>query len=215
VVAADQFGSAPLLVRSNPGFKTLALAAAGVCEPGDRFVLATDAVAARLFKSSANGPGPEWEQFESITEETWRDDLDTLRRANDMVNDDCTLVVLRVSGASEGPNAIEVSEAATAIVEAASPLEPQSRSDLPSAVSEASEEQAESEAASAPPATGHLEDFAIAADVGDLMVDLPHDLPQSEWPAETPDSPEQNDSPPADEPPAARDGFPESTDNRD
>src|SRR5207249_4689380 len=34
VVAADQFGSAPLLVRSSPGFKTLAVAAAGACRPG-------------------------------------------------------------------------------------------------------------------------------------------------------------------------------------
>ncbi|WP_410959326.1 hypothetical protein, partial [Salmonella sp. SAL4433] len=63
VVAADQFGSAPLRVRSNPGFKTLAVAAAGTCQPGDRFVLATDAVASRLFKSAAIGPGPEWGRF--------------------------------------------------------------------------------------------------------------------------------------------------------
>jgi hypothetical protein len=98
VVAADQFGSAPLLVRSNPGFKTLALAAAGVCRPGDRFFLATDAVAARLFKSCALGPGPEWERLESLDMETWRTELDALRKANDMVNDDCTLVALRVAG---------------------------------------------------------------------------------------------------------------------
>jgi hypothetical protein len=100
VVAADQFGSAPLLVRSNPGHKTLALAAAGVCRPGDRFLLATDAVAARLFKSAANGPGPEWERFETIGEDEWRAELDTLRKSNDMVNDDCTLLALRVVGGS-------------------------------------------------------------------------------------------------------------------
>jgi hypothetical protein len=85
-------------VRSNPGFKTLALAAAGVCRPGDRFFLATDAVAARLFKSAALGPGPEWERLESLDMETWRTELDALRKANDMVNDDCTLVALRVAG---------------------------------------------------------------------------------------------------------------------
>ena len=72
VVAADQFGSAPLLIRSNPGFRTLALAAAGTCLPGDRFLLATDAVAARLFKSAARGPGPEWNRFETIAEDEWR-----------------------------------------------------------------------------------------------------------------------------------------------
>ena len=93
LVAADQFGSAPLLVRSNPGHKTLALTTAGVCRPGDRFFLATDAIAARLFKSLALGPGPNWDEFETIDADAWRQELDVLRKANDMVNDDCTLVV--------------------------------------------------------------------------------------------------------------------------
>jgi hypothetical protein len=98
VVAHDQFGSAPLLIRSNPGYKTLALAAAGLCRPGDVFVLATDAVAARLFRSTTHGPGPDWDGFETIPEGQWRADLDALRRGNDMVNDDCTLLTLRVAG---------------------------------------------------------------------------------------------------------------------
>lgn len=97
VVAADQFGSAPMLIRSNAGYKTLPLHAAGVCEPGDRFLLATDAVAARLFKSTAAADGPDWTRFEGIDETAWRDELDALRKANDMVNDDCTLVTLRVA----------------------------------------------------------------------------------------------------------------------
>ncbi|MBA4186795.1 MAG: hypothetical protein C0467_02130 [Planctomycetaceae bacterium] len=98
VVAADQFGSAPMLIRSNAGYKTLTLSAAGVCRPGDRFLLATDAVAARLFKSAAATDGPDWSRFETIDETAWRDELDVLRKANDMVNDDCTLVTLRVTG---------------------------------------------------------------------------------------------------------------------
>jgi hypothetical protein len=109
VVAADQFGSAPLLVRSNPGHKTLALAAAGVCQTGDRFLLATDAVAARLFKSAANGPGPEWERFETIDEDEWRAELDTLRKSNDMVNDDCTLLTLCVC-AGIGDRGVEIGD---------------------------------------------------------------------------------------------------------
>lgn len=98
VVAADQFGSAPMLIRSNAGFKTLPLTASGTCKPGDRFLLATDAVAARLFKSAAAADGPDWLRFETIDETAWRDELDVLRKANDMVNDDCTLVTLRVTG---------------------------------------------------------------------------------------------------------------------
>jgi hypothetical protein len=99
VVADHQFGSAPLLVRSNPGFRTVAVAAAGQCRPADLFLLATDAVAARLLKSVATGLGPDWEQFETLDAELWRHELDELRKNKDMVNDDCTLVVLRVADA--------------------------------------------------------------------------------------------------------------------
>jgi hypothetical protein len=103
VVAADQFGSAPLLARSNPGHRTLALHAEGTCEPGDRFLLATDAVAAYLLKSVAADTPPDWGRFETIDEAEWRAELDMLRRSNEMVNDDCTVVTLRV----RGENAVE------------------------------------------------------------------------------------------------------------
>jgi len=101
VVAENQFGSTPLLVRSNPGFRTVAVAAAGQCRPADQFLLATDAVAARLLKSAEAGPGPDWDQFETIDQEVWRQELDELRQSRAMVNDDCTLVVLRIAGAAQ------------------------------------------------------------------------------------------------------------------
>lgn len=109
IVAAGQFGSAPLLVRSNNGYRTLALAAAGVCRPGDQFLLATDALAARLLQGLSAGPGPDWEEFETIDEDTWRRDLDSLRRTNEMVNDDCTLVAVRIlaAGPDESPGSGE------------------------------------------------------------------------------------------------------------
>jgi hypothetical protein len=97
VVSAGQLGSTPLLVRSNPGYRTLTLAAGGVCCLGDRFLLATDAIAARLFRSLESTPGPDWSEFETIDADVWRKDLESLRAANQMVNDDCTLVVLRVA----------------------------------------------------------------------------------------------------------------------
>jgi hypothetical protein len=158
VVAADQFGSAPLLVRSSPGFRTVALAAAGECAPGDRFVLATDAVAARLFKNAATGAGPDWDRYETMTEDAWRAELDVLRRANDMVNDDCTLVVLCVSGAGRANS--------------------------------------------------------VRAAGG--MTDPPRDAPVRHGPGfDAPGAPDLDEPhEPADEPPAARDGFPEPTDPR-
>ena len=219
VVAADQFGSAPLLIRSNPGFKTLALAAAGTCEPGDRFVMATDAVSARLFKSAAVGPGPDWGRFEHITQDAWRAELDTLRQANDMVNDDCTLVVLRVPGGVEEPS--EPVPDATPVEEPEARAEDEGEQPELSEQAERAEvhdaegadelrieDQRRTEADRAPE-----QDLVISTDVGDLMLDFAHDPPPAEESAERPES--RDESPSADEPPAARDGFPESTDTRD
>lgn len=209
VVAADQFGSAPLLVRSNPGFRTLAVAAAGMCLPGDRFVLATDAVAVRLFKSAAFGPGPEWERFETITQNAWRAELDTLRQANDMVNDDCTLVVLRVTSGLDEPTMAPVEEVVeeVPVIEIAEENEQVTE---PSIGDSGRAEGANLPLVQDPPG----QEIAIAADVGDLMLDTPHDPPADE--SESVEPPATSDeSLPVDEPPAARDGFSESTDPRD
>lgn len=199
VVAADQFGSAPLLVRSNPGFKTLALTAQGTCRPGDRFVLATDAVAVRLFKDAAAGPGPNWGRYERIPEDDWRSQLDRLRQANDMVNDDCTLVVLRVTGGADEPSGVveeaEGAEEALPLAEAAEVAEPEPVAPEPEAAA-APQEAEVGERKDAPPRAPERE-AAISASAGDLMIDFAHEPP------------------PAEEPPAARDGFPESTDTRD
>ncbi len=207
VVAADQFGSAPFLVRSNPGFRTSALAAEGACAPGDRFVLATDAVAARLFKSTAVGPGPDWDRFETMTDEAWRAEMDALRRANDMVNDDCTLVVLRVSGGAEAPGAGRTHRTEPAAAAGAAPeSEPQSGSTTAPHPPEEVSADAGGRDGRAGEVSRPTDDLPIGADVGDLMIDLPrappaHDNHKADDSAEEP-------------PPAARDGFPESTDPR-
>jgi hypothetical protein len=75
--------------------------------------------------------------------------------------------------------------------------------------------QQEADGSSVPPPED--DDFAVASDVGDLMIDIPHDPPAQETKGvDAPRSPEpkRDEPPPADEPPAARDGFPESTDPR-
>ncbi|QJW96777.1 hypothetical protein [Frigoriglobus tundricola] len=209
VAAADQFGSAPLLVRSNPGFRTLAVAAAGTCRPGDRFVLATDAVAARLLKSSA-GPGPEWDRFETMTADDWRAELDTLRRSKDMVNDDCTLVVLCVAGAEtsggrEPPEAIgednELEDETPLANEHASP-------EATGAESELEEPLASDE----PPADEDASPVLLQAPAEGEAREEADVLPSAEELVEQPEP--HVEPPPADAPPAARDGFPESTDPR-
>ncbi len=188
VVAHDQFGSAPLLIRSNPGHKTLALAAAGLCRPGDAFVLATDAVAARLLRSTTHGPGPDWDGFETIPEGQWRADLDALRRSNDMVNDDCTLLTLRVAGhepRSRAPLAEPAPVGASSGGPA--PVEP------PAAVG------AESEAPSGP-ASGELADTAEHKPLTPSQLRPPAEGATSPLPGPTPD-PEQK----------TRDGFSDPT----
>ncbi|HEV3437256.1 MAG TPA: hypothetical protein VG122_07850 [Gemmata sp.] len=215
VVAYDQFGSAPLLIRSNPGFKTLALIASGVCQPGDRFLLATDAVAARLLKSAASGPGPDWERFETIEEEEWRKELDVLRQAHDMVNDDCTLVALQVAGESP-PAEVPATWVAAAEMDSEPQPEPAEPTgfQMPAIPMEPSPIPNE-----APAATNHIpepppdRDFRSGshpASVEDGGSDLPSEPnrlhPRGEENGPAHPTPER-------EQPNTRDGFPESTDN--
>jgi hypothetical protein len=212
VVAADQFGSAPMLIRSNPGFKTLTLIASGVCRPGDRFLLATDAVAARLLKSAANGPGPEWERFETIDEEAWRQELDALRQGHDMVNDDCTLVALQVAAGGVAPTE-EQGTSAAPVETKAEPLPEQAeptglQTPLVQTETSPKPDEADATAGSAPELLPHQ-----AVTDGEGVVQCA-DLPSE------PDRPHEGEEengmvPPTREreSPNARDGFPESTDN--
>lgn len=196
VVADDQFGSAPLLVRSSPGQRTLVLAAAGTCQPGDRFVLATDSIAARLFKDVAEGE-VDWGRYEHITQDAWRAELDALRSANDMVNDDCTLVVLRVAGGANDWRGADVSTPVEA------PAQEQVAEQVPTPVPESAV------AAEEAPAVAEEIPLAIALTEEEISPEPTPELAQEQG-AEAPSpTPETQDSP------AARDGLPESTDTRD
>ena len=194
VVAWDQFGSAPLLIRSNPGFKTLALIAAGVCQPGDRFLLATDAVASRLLKSMTVGSGPDWEQFETIEEDAWRKDLDILRQAHDMVNDDCTLIAFQVAAGDSAP--IEAETASVPVTEPTVELLPVEREPVQSEASALSNEVHPAlDQTPEPPTTG-----------GEGLVERQRVHLGEEENGTARPTPEC-------EMPNARDGFPESTDH--
>lgn len=202
VVAFDQFGSAPLLIRSNPGFKTLALIAGGTCQPGDRFLLATDAVAARLLKSSAAGPEPDWDRFAAIEEDTWKQELDALRQAHDMVNDDCTLVVLEVAGAESAAARPTTPPDETAALETAEPTALQ----MAALVVPHPDETAANDNIPEP-----LPEESGTAPEGVIQcADLPNEPSRAHGEVE-----ENGTVPPTPECelPSARDGFPESTDN--
>jgi hypothetical protein len=97
-----QFDIAPLLLRSkripSPGFAR----AGGICQSGDLFVLATDAVAHALFDEHDRGP-VDWARFETLEQTVWEEEIERLRDENRMVNDDCTLVVVRVGAPIHSP----------------------------------------------------------------------------------------------------------------
>jgi hypothetical protein len=209
VVAADQFGSAPLLIRSNPGFKTLALIASGMCRPGDRFMLATDAVAARLLKSTTIGPGPDWDRFQTIDDQEWRKELDELRKTHDMVNDDCTLIVLEVAAGGAVVEAqlapvAPLEQRSEATSEQAEPTEPATPLAQPDTVPPTEELPGEvdhvPEPVSTPPVTA-AEGMLQCADTQSEAIQ--HD--GEEEGGTVPPTPECDT-------PHARDGFPESTD---
>lgn len=91
VVDDGQLGSAPDLIRSKLGTRVPpVLVAAGTCGPGDLFLLATDAMAGRLLRER------NWKRYCTLDEDSWRKELDHLRASGQVVNDDCTLVILKL-----------------------------------------------------------------------------------------------------------------------
>ncbi len=105
LACGEQLGSAPDLLRTLAGRREPnPLTGGGVCRPGDLFLLATDAVAGHLFRLAEGGQP--LARYADLSADGWRQEATDLRRNGGMVNDDCTLLVLRVTGpAAETPPA--------------------------------------------------------------------------------------------------------------
>ncbi len=73
----------------------------GELRPGDLLAFATDATAQRLLAEVESGTPPDWGRFWDLDQETWRREIEAIRDRDAIVNDDCTLVVLRLPG--QGP----------------------------------------------------------------------------------------------------------------
>ncbi len=103
VVAAAHFAMGPPLLRTNGDASLPApVCAEGECRPGDLFVLATDAVAQWMLQQVEEGGAPDWGALTKLDEEAWRRQIDAAREEQRIANDDCTLLVVRVGGASGG-----------------------------------------------------------------------------------------------------------------
>jgi hypothetical protein len=99
---SSQFALGPALFRTRPGCATpVPLLARGNCRPGDIFVLATDAVAQNFFLRCEAGDSPDWQGFSTVSETSWREGITSLRQQGKIVNDDCTLLLLRVGTTPE------------------------------------------------------------------------------------------------------------------
>ena len=94
-----EFGNAPALVSSNPARAAPAWADVGrrdgECEPGDLFILASDALSCWMLERDAAGERP-WEALAALAQPDWEAWVDGQRRAGLMRNDDTTLVALEV-----------------------------------------------------------------------------------------------------------------------
>ena len=90
-----QFKQAPLLLRTKRIVQPLFAQASGTCRTGDLFLLATDAVSHWLIDEHIRGPA-DWSRFESIEQAVWEEEIERLRDRNLIVNDDCTLIAVRV-----------------------------------------------------------------------------------------------------------------------
>ena len=107
--AADQFDNLPALLCSNPSNTGMSLDSVrshhGACEPGDLFILATDALACWFLSNSAAKERP-WETLLALDPSGWRDWVGEQRRGGLMRNDDVTLIMMDVvenHGCEEDP----------------------------------------------------------------------------------------------------------------
>jgi hypothetical protein len=95
--ASADFNLTPQLYQSKAMRPTpQGIATRGELRPDDVIVVATDAVAQRLLAEIESGSPPDWGRFWDLDAETWRQEIESYRDQNAIVNDDCTLVVLRL-----------------------------------------------------------------------------------------------------------------------
>lgn len=68
-----------------------------ICQPGDLFVLCTDAVALWAMRQYEAGGDVDWARYWDLSEADWREEICGLREAGAMRYDDSTVLLLRVA----------------------------------------------------------------------------------------------------------------------
>jgi hypothetical protein len=96
-LSADEFTvSTPLLqtAADRPVIRPVVTEEMG--KLGDFFLLASDASAQLLIQRCEQGAEPEWERFWQVADADWRNEIVTLRQRGEIVDDDCTLLAIRI-----------------------------------------------------------------------------------------------------------------------
>ena len=126
IARAADFSASPALFQS----KAMRPMPSGVVRrggivPGDLLVVATDALAQSLLTEVEAGIPPDWGRFWDIDQELWRIEIEALRDRGAIVNDDCTLVLVRLpEDSTPGPPPSEVSLSEERFALHADPLTP-------------------------------------------------------------------------------------------
>jgi hypothetical protein len=97
VSRAADFNATPSIFQSKAmGPMPSGVVRSGILLPGDFLVIATDALAQSLLTEVEAGIFPDWGRFWDIDQECWRIEIEALRDRGAIVNDDCTLVLVRL-----------------------------------------------------------------------------------------------------------------------
>jgi len=105
-LGSEEFGiTSALLATHGQAPPRPPLRAEGVGKPGDLFMLATDAIAQMLLQRCETAREPDWSRYLRLDPAEWLKDILDLRRRNLIVDDDCTLLALRVGEAKAASRA--------------------------------------------------------------------------------------------------------------
>jgi hypothetical protein len=94
---SEEFSYRPKLIGTNLGATNINVCQIhGVAKHGDRFYLATDAIACWIFKQIESNQDP-WVKLDQIaSEDLFADWVSELRDRHEIVNDDTTIICLKV-----------------------------------------------------------------------------------------------------------------------
>jgi hypothetical protein len=98
---AGDFSYAPPLYQSKAWLSTpVAKVLRGDLRRGDLLLFATDALSKQMMSAIESGQTPRWKHLLDIDAAEWKQEIENLRDRGEIINDDCTLLVLQLPRAS-------------------------------------------------------------------------------------------------------------------